>query len=106
MMTSIYLANVVAWILIFAIVAILVQRKLGVLGFTIGVGGTLMVLFSVLQDAYDLGPTFLAYFPLNAYSVPLGIATPGLITALFALVSFLSTFFIEREFYKGATRNY
>jgi len=104
MITSVYLANVVAWIFIFAIVAIIVQKKLGVLGFTIGVGGALMILFSVLQDAYNLGPTFLAYFPLNAYTVPVAIATPSLITALFAIVSFLSTFFIEREFYRSSIR--
>lgn len=104
MITALYLANVVTWLLIFALIAIFVQKKLGVLGFTIGVGGALMVLFSTLQDAYNLGPTFLAYFPFNAYTASIVITLPGLWTALFAIVSFLSTFFIEREFYKTVRR--
>ncbi len=100
MITTLYLVNVVSWILIFAILALLIQKKLGVLGFTVGIGGALMVLFSVLQDAYDLGPTFLAYFPFNAYTTSMIVTVPAVLTALFALTSFLCTFFIERELYR------
>ncbi|MFP3191357.1 MAG: hypothetical protein RXR31_08545 [Thermoproteota archaeon] len=102
MINSIYLVNVVTWLAIFSIVAIIVQKKLGVLGFTIGVGGALMTLFSAIQDAYNLGPTFLTVFPFNSFETTPFYISPAITTAAFAVVSFTVTFLMERAFYKPA----
>lgn len=103
MINNIYLINVVVWLTIFSVVALLVQKKLGVLGFTIGVGGALMILFSIIQDAYNLGPTFLTVFPFNSFETAAFYISPAITTLVFAILSFTVTFLMERAFYRPAS---
>ncbi len=102
MINNVYLVNVMVWLAIFSIVAVVVQKKIGVLGFTIGVGGALMVLFASIQDAYNLGPTFLTVFPFNSFETAAVYISPALTTFAFAVISFTVTFLMERAFYKPA----
>ena len=100
-MNYIYLINVITWILIFTAIGIFVHKKLGVLGFTISMGGAFLIFLTILQDAYGYGPSFLTMFPFNASIPILNIINPVFLTTVFVILSFATMFLIEREFYRS-----
>lgn len=97
---NIYIINILSWVIIFLLVAIFIQEKLEVLGFTIGMGGVLLILFSILQDAFGYGPTFLTMFPFNVKIFATNFQYSYLLTFLFIIVSFISMLYTERELNK------
>jgi len=100
-MNYIYLINVITWIFIFTAIGIFVHKKLGVLGFTISMGGAFLIFLTILQDAYGYGPSFLTMFPFNTSIPILTIINPILLTIGFIILSFSTMFLIEREFYRN-----
>jgi hypothetical protein len=103
---TLYITNAIIWILVFVLLGVTLQRKLGAFGFTFAMGGSLAVLFSILQDAYFLGPTFLNFFPFNVYTATFTLLNPILISILLYTTAFLVSFVIEREIYKQTVPKY
>jgi hypothetical protein len=103
---TLYITNAIIWILVFVLVGVTLQKKIGALGFTFAMGGSLAVLFSILQDTYYLGPTILTIFPFNVYTSTFTLFNPILISVLLYVTAFLVSFVIEREIYKQTIPKY
>ena len=97
-----YLINVAFWIIVFGLVGAILQLTLRAFGVTLGLGGIMFIVLSVLQDGFGGGPTFLYYVPFNVTSGIVLNVPPWITSAVLFVASVTSMFFVERTVNKAA----
>jgi len=97
-------ANFVFWSMVCVVVAYLVNKRLGCLGITLGVGG---VMFSALVTLTSLlpgiEPTFFSSVPFPALIKVSSLSQPALICMAAAICCFGAGYIIERVVHQRAS---
>ncbi len=97
-----YLINVAFWIIVFGLIGAVLQLTLKAFGITLGLGGIMFTVLSVLQDGFGGGPTFLYYVPFNVEAGIILNVPPWLTSIVLFIASISSMFFVERTVNKAA----
>lgn len=101
-MTTIQLANAITnfvfWSFVFACLAFFVNRKLGCLGLTIGIGGLMFSAITTLIGLLpEIEPTPFSIVPFPALIDVSSVPQPVLICLITAIACFTTAYLIERR---------
>lgn len=101
MIDAAYVVNVIFWMSAFGLAGAILHYTVKAFGITVGLGGSMFILLSILQDGLGAGPTFLNYIPFTS---PFRIVIPSwFISIVLFMISLVAMFFVERSFHAEKT---